>query len=409
MDRGSLALADSALVEECRDRSVELLRRNLVPAGILAASRTPRAISRGYCAVFGRDASICAIGMALSGDATLRRGALDSLATLARHQAANGQIPNIVGPRGGRPDFWYVGCIDATLWWLIALGILDRLRPGRVLQRRFAPAARRALRWLQCQEHPHFRLLQQNEASDWADIMPRSGYVLYTNALWHYVKRQYGLEGAQETRDNAELLLRPAAGARSGDRRTRILAAYARAGAPQHGLFLSYLNLAACGREGDAFGNALAVLCGLAEGEGAARILRALDRAAVGEPYPMRVVCRPVARGSREWRPYMNRHRQNRAWEYHNGGIWPFAGALWTTALAEAGLREAARVRLAGLARANARDDWSFHEWLHGRSGRPGGMQGQSWNAATFLIAHHVVVGGKPVFRPSADAQNGTW
>ena len=48
---------------------------------------------------------------------------------------------------------------------------------------------RRAINWLLAQEHQHFRLLQQNEASDWADIMPRSGYVLYTNALWYDVKR----------------------------------------------------------------------------------------------------------------------------------------------------------------------------------------------------------------------------
>ena len=39
-------------------------------------------------------------------------------------------------------------------------------------------------------------LLQQNEASDWADIMPRSGFVLYTNALWHRVKRLFDLPNA---------------------------------------------------------------------------------------------------------------------------------------------------------------------------------------------------------------------
>ena len=45
------------------------------------------------------------------------------------------------------------------------------------------------LQWLLAQEHQRFFLLQQNEASDWADIMPRSGFVLYTNALWYCVKR----------------------------------------------------------------------------------------------------------------------------------------------------------------------------------------------------------------------------
>jgi len=408
MDRHSEIIADAALVEECRQRALQLLHDNLTPAGILAASRTARATSRGYCTIFGRDASICAIGMALSGDAALRRGALAGLATLADYQASNGQIPNIVDPARQRSDFWYVGCIDATLWWLIAVAILDRLRPGGTLQRRFAPAARRALRWLHCQEHPRFRLLQQNEASDWADIMPRAGFVLYSNALWHLVKQQYGLEGARATRENAARLFNPFHVPSDRDRRTRILASYARSGARNRGLYLSFVNLAACGDEGDAFGNVLAVLCGLAEGANAARILRALDRAGVGKAYPMRVVCAPIAAQSRAWRPYMNRHRQNFAWQYQNGGIWPYAGALWSTALAEAGERAAAGAGLAALARANSLGGWAFNEWLHGRTLEPRGMRGQSWNAATFLIAERAVKDPSPLFGHPGLRQKGS-
>lgn len=403
MDRHAGVVADAEIVEECRERSLQLLRDNLTPAGILAASPSARARQRGYCAIFGRDASICAIGMAVSGDAGLRQGALDGLATLAAHQAPNGQIPNIVDARGGKADFWYVGCIDATLWWLIAIGILDRLRPGRTLQRRFAAPARRALHWLRCQEHPRFHLLQQNEASDWADIMPRSGFVLYTNALWHLVKQLYDIEGAAATRTNAARLLLPFSGTRSRDRRTRILSAYAKSGAQDRGLYLSFLNLATFGDEGDAFGNALAVLCGLARGQAGRRVLRALDRARVGDPYPMRAVCEPITSRSRAWRPYMNRHRQNFSWEYHNGGIWPYAGALWATALAEAGQHEAAAARLGGVARANAVGGWAFNEWLHGRSLAPGGMRGQSWNAAAFLVAHRAAQRAPALFLPAGD------
>ena len=64
---------------------------------------------------------------------------------------------------------------------------------------RWAAEVERALGWLLAQEHQHFRLLQQNEASDWADIMPRSGYVLYTNALWYDVKRRFALTDAEAT------------------------------------------------------------------------------------------------------------------------------------------------------------------------------------------------------------------
>ena len=52
VDRPSREVLDGALVEECRVRSVQLLRENLVPAGILAASRTAR--GRGLAVGFKR-------------------------------------------------------------------------------------------------------------------------------------------------------------------------------------------------------------------------------------------------------------------------------------------------------------------------------------------------------------------
>jgi hypothetical protein len=403
-DRHPEPVAHVELMEQCRLRSLQLLHENLTSEGILAASRTDEARERGYCAIFGRDASICAIGMGISGDPVLAKGALDGLETLAAHQATSGQIPNIVDVRKAKPDFWYVGCIDATLWWLIAVAILDRHRSQGTLQRHFSAPARRALHWLHCQEHPTFGLLQQNEASDWADIMPRTGFVLYTNALWHLVKRLYGLDGAHVTRDNAARLLMPFTHGPSNDRRSDILASYAREGAQDRGMYLSYVNLASFGDEGDAFGNALAVLGGLAEGPAETRVLGSLDTNGVGDVYPMRVVCSPIAARSRAWRPYMNRHRQNFAWQYHNGGIWPFAGALWITALSEAGRQEAAHIRLAALAGANSLADWGFYEWLHGKTFRPAGMRGQSWNAATYLIAHRAVHTPQPLFRIPAES-----
>ena len=56
---------------------------------------------------------------------------------------------------------------------------------------------------------PGLALVQQNEASDWADIMPRSGFVLYINALWYWVKKLYRLPGAEVMRDYANQLLYP--------------------------------------------------------------------------------------------------------------------------------------------------------------------------------------------------------
>jgi len=383
--------ASPQLVAECRSRAVALLKRNLCPAGILAATPVPAARARGYAAIFGRDAAICALGMAVAPDATLQREAATGILALARHQARNGQIPKFVDTAGYEADFWYLGCIDATLWWLIAIGLLDRHQPNGRLAQRLAGQVERAIVWLSCQEHQRFHLLQQNEASDWADIMPRSGFVLYTNALWYVVKRMYRLYGATETHRNFNQLFHPFAGAPAEYRRARLLVHYARRRSRQRELYFSFVNFSFCGDEGDVFGNVLAILAGLADEAATHRIVHAVMRARANDPYPVRVVCAPILEESVFWRPYMSRHRQNFAWQYHNGGIWPFVGAFWVIALAQAGLRAEAKVELGKVAQANALSDWAFTEWLHGRTLAPQGMAGQSWNAASFLLADHLL------------------
>src|SRR5258708_38571468 len=102
---------DQSLLDICHGKSIELLKRNLAPEGILAASPGERAGKRGYTAIFGRDAAVCAIGMAVSGDRLLERAAADGLHTLAEHQSPNGQIANFVDVLKHEADFCYLGCI----------------------------------------------------------------------------------------------------------------------------------------------------------------------------------------------------------------------------------------------------------------------------------------------------------
>ena len=414
-------IPDGALIGACHERSIELLKRNLTPEGILAATPSPAARKRGYTSIFGRDAGVCAIGMALSGDKLLEKAAASGLHTLAKHQAANGQIPKFVDVQKQEADFWYLGCIDSTLWWLIAVAFLDGRARGRMEERRRAGAAREgaaregaareggavsavrlrkryakqirlATQWLLAQEHQRFFLLQQNEASDWADIMPRSGFVLYTNALWYFVKRLYGLDAAAQTRDNFNGLFHPFSAVISEYRRARLLNNYVLQQAKNRDLYLSFVNFSFFGEEGDVFGNVLAVLLGLADTRASDRTINALVKARVADPYPVRAVTRPITQRNMLWRPYMERHRQNHAWQYHNGGIWPMVGGFWVAALVASGRHETAQEELKKLARACAVKDWAFAEWLHGKTLAPRGMPGQSWNAAGFLMAEHAVL-----------------
>ncbi len=374
-------------IERCRRESLLLLERNLTPQGVLAATRGAAADARRYNRIFGRDAAICVLAMCGSGVPTLEQGAVASLDALAAQQAANGQIPKYVDAEGREADFWYLGCIDATLWWLLAVDHVRRngTLPGNAT--RWQAEVDRALAWLQAQEHPRFRLLQQNEASDWADIMPRSGFVLYSNALWHRVKQRFIPEDAEATRSHFNELLQPFRSGRAGYHRTRLLQHYVRRARVDTGLYLSFLNFGSAGVEGDVFGNILAILCGLADESGGLAIVKAVQAAGAAEPHPIRVVLHPLVRSHNLWRAYMDRHGQNHPHQYHNGGIWPFVGGFWVQALQRLGLRSEARAALARLAAVNALDDWRFTEWFHGRTLVPMGMAGQSWNAATFLLA----------------------
>jgi glycogen debranching enzyme len=382
--------AATELIATAHARSIALLRRNLGPHGIVAATPGVQAAARRYDRVFARDAGLCALAMLESGVPELVDGAIAGIDAIAAAQADNGQMPKFVQPGEAEPgDFWYLGCIDASLWWLIAAGWVRRLFPTKVPAHWNAVTASTIV-WLRCQEHPRFRLLQQNEASDWADIMPRSGYVLYTNALWYYVKRLHGLAHADETLRQANELLHPFEG-RPDYARSRLLAHYVRRRAARSDLYLSFVNFASWGEEGDVFGNLLAVVLGLANDSRSESILHALGRAGVADPWPVRVVCDPIERTHTLWRDYMARHRQNLDWQYHNGGLWPMVGGFWVMALAAQGKRDEAHAALVRLAEANAVGDWRFNEWFHGRTLVPMGMDGQSWNAASFLLAERAL------------------
>ncbi|ADE13649.1 conserved hypothetical protein [Nitrosococcus halophilus Nc 4] len=382
------------LLEQCYQYSLALLRRNSAPAGIMACTPTEKASNRHYTAIFGRDAAICTLGLIASGQPDLIGTAVNGLLTLAKHQAPNGQIPKYVKPDLKEVDFWYSGCIDATLWWLIALNYVDQHRPEIKLGEELNTAVQRALNWLLCQEHQTFFLLQQNEASDWADIMPRSGFVLYTNALWFYVKKLYQLPCLEQTHYYFNALFFPFRQQFIKHRRARLLAHYIRNKCNSRQTYLSFINFSFWGEEIDVFGNILALLLNLPEdSRWRKEIHAALSKLGIDHPFPVRVVGIPIHQENPLWRTYMQRHQQNYPYQYHNGGIWPFIGSFWVLLLARLGMGGKARKTLLKVAASHQVNEWQFNEWFHGETGKPMGMPGQSWNAAMFILNYHILYG----------------
>jgi hypothetical protein len=162
--------------------------------------------------------------------------------------------------------------------------------------------------------------------------------------------------------------------------------------------YLSFVNFSFWGEEVDVFGNLLAALTGMASAAKGERIVEGLLSLEANRPYPIRVVGSPIEPEHSLWRTYMERHGQNLPFQYHNGGIWPFVGAFWALLLLWQGRRSLALAELERLAALNRISGWEFNEWFHGRTGAPGGMPGQSWNAALFLLAAAALENDLPLF-----------
>jgi hypothetical protein len=380
---------DISIISKCYDHSVQLLKNNSGPYGINAASRSKKAEGRNYANIFGRDAAICVLGMAVSGDPQLRAGAKRSLLTLGKYQAPNGQIPKFVKPETDEVDFWYAGCIDATLWWLIAVDFYDRHVPEERIKYRLRKQIELAIYWLRCQEHQRLHLVQQNEASDWADIMPRSGFVLYSNALWYAVKKIYQTPNLQKTKYNFRYIFSPFDKAVPENRRAHILAHYVKKNEKPKKFYLSFVNLSFWGPEVDVYGNILSMLFGLSPESKSLRRVNELISLKANEPFPIKSVLFPIRQNSQLWRTYMERYEQNFPYQYHNGGIWPYVAGFWIMLLLRLNRKKRAQQELERFALLNSLNNWEFNEWFHGKTGEPMGMAGQSWNAAMFILAYH--------------------
>jgi hypothetical protein len=382
-----------SIQEECYKKSIAVLKKNSTKFGILASGKTAKAQQRSYLSIFGRDASICSMGMVLSGDKQLVLSARRSLETLAKYQATNGQIPFWVKPEKKQADFYYTGCIDSALWWLIAIKFFDK-NSNYNLTKKLKLQIDKTINWLSCQEHPNFYLVQQNEASDWADLMPRTGFVLYSNALWYWVKKLYRLDDADQTKKYFNYILNPSTKVPKdilvkNSRLAKLLADLKPK--KKSPLYLSFVNRGFWGEEGDVFGNILAATVGLAEEKQVKQIIAFLKKEKANYPHPVKTVLKPIKRKGAQWRSYMGHLNLNNPEHYHNGGIWPYIGGFWVILLSITD-EKFAQEELVNLAKLNKKNNWQFNEWFDGKNGRAMGMSEQSWNAAMFLMTHKTLI-----------------
>ncbi len=400
----------SQFTDQAYSLAVKKLLKNASQKGIMASANYSDGDKPAYPDLYPRDMGVCVIGMLADGSKEMLDLAKLSIESMVIAQSEKGQFPQCYRLSENCPEWWHPGTIDGTIWWSIALleyykktqdkGFLDFLQPN----------LDKAFTWLTYQDTNNDSLLEQGEAAGWDDEMPRSGTVLYTNALWYWLVRlRVEVEGKEELRPLKEKIYEAANSflwVQKGDDHSisylenlqyvkdnyyaKRIMEWSQAQAVVLPYYMGYVSHLGFEMRCDVYGNILACISGLADEKKSRLITDFIFRAGVNKPYPVKVLYPPIYPGEQDWKPYMAKGRQNYPWQYHNGGIWPFVGGFWVMWL---GMVKDGRAEeeLNNLARALEQYNWEFNEYLHGLHGTPMGIANQSWSMAMFIGAYKTV------------------
>lgn len=401
----------SSLSQEAYSKALEQLRNNMTEQGLLAAAPFSfEGEQKAYTALYSRDIGISSIGILASGDETLRENLKLSLKSLAEAQSALGQLPFYYKPEENQKQFRTPGSLDSTLWWCIAFLLYYDATGDEAFYQEYKEHLEKAYLWLCYQDTNNDNLLEQGEAADWADEMPRQGIVLYTNTLWYWlVSLRITIEKREEYQSLREYIYEGFNTVfwihKQKDRnisyipdnnytQTHIFAKglmeYINSQVVYLPYYLSFVGHKTYELRCDTLGNVLACLVGLADDKQTELIIQHILQTGSNLPYPIVALYPPIFPGEPDWRPYMAKGRQNFPHQYHNGGIWPFIGGFWVQLLAHK-KPELATQELTKLAEANKLGDWQFNEYLHGEHGTPMGVPHQTWSMAMYLAAFKTV------------------
>lgn len=392
-------------------KALEALRRNITEKGFSACSLSDNVVygtDANYRAVWARDGAMTTVWTLDLEDEDIRTCQKATLRTMLTHQSPNGQVPGYVTIDDDQPAYSGVGgitAIDAGLWVVIAVWRFSQMTDDWSLIEEFAPELQRMMDWLSAQDSNNCGMLEIPEAGDWTDLFARSYHILYDEVLWHRclicysnILRHLGKE--ERAADYSDW---------SHHVRQVILRSFWPSTTPHHDGGLPSFSDVQFGL-GDArylvaqispfnyswrcdvFANLLAFLMNLVDKHRAMMTFRFMWGVGVNEPWPVKNLYPPVHAGDPEWRDYFAVNLLNLPNHYHNGGIWPFVGALWVRYIHKLGMSALARRELVKLARLCAQgvsQEWEFNEWHHGTTGRPMGKAFQAWSAAAFLQACH--------------------
>ncbi len=351
------------------------------------ATRFPR---DNYRRLFARDAFWMIFADILTDDNVLIEGTRNSIATLAKHQREDGAIPSNVSPEGAVSYGVINPRIDPTSLYIIGCGRFAKRHPGEGIIERYLASLGKAVSYLEKKwENAECGLLYIPRAGNWADEYLQQGFVLYDEVLWHMALREYadmleasgGREG-ESYRAKAEKVKRVIldkfwASRLEGTNENIYTRLKKKFDLDKTGYFIHFYFSSGveessfrhpCGIF-DAFGNILAILCGVASDEEAPKIIEFIDEISLNK-YPLVPAHYPFFPEEvfRSARLYQYRFKQF-VGHFHNGGLWAWYTGPYVAALVKCGYREKALKFLTGILKANyeKKDEMDFYEYHTGK------------------------------------------
>ncbi len=394
------------LVEDTFGRAINLLKANSTKYGIKASSSY-------YNQVWARDSFISFLGGNMLDDEMLHDCCRRTIETLGKTRSPLGQIPDFYNPDARRPEFGFSGATDSSTWYIIGLLNLFYYTESRSLLAEPLEAAMDAYRWLRYQDANNTWLIDSPQGADWMDAaIRRTGKTLYNNILFlmatKAINRLSGLSGKRVEgvlaldeeklgRRFSEVFLPTEENWKDIEKYWPYLAHRIRDDPPTPNLdyYVQFVSFSKFDLHFDTLSNLLCVLAGVAPGKLRNSIVKNVESRKLYEPYPVRVLDPPYREGEDSFDTEFNKrvpvqHRSD-PYNYHNGAVWPFVGSFYVLCLHRFKGHDAPSA-LSNLARANnvfrAKEKTGFNEWLNGKSGKPLGQIGQSWNAGTYVAAY---------------------
>lgn len=359
----------------------------------------------------------------MTGDESLLKCARTTVETFAKTRAPLGQIANFHDLGTDQPEFGFSGSTDSSCWYIIGVASLYRATGDKSLLGEALDAAVDAYRFVRYQDANNSWLVDSPQGADWMDAaIQRTGKVLYNNVLFLASTKCISslLMSAGRTPQSVNILDYEALKVRftdaflPGEDSIERLSKYWPRLATHHAeqkvvdlsrkYYLQYISFARIDSHFDTLSNLLCCVFGAADKATFGSILETIENRGLARPYPVRVLDPPYKKGDAGYDENFDaivpiQHRSGPL-DYHNGGVWPFVGGFYVSALFSIGREEAAK-QLEALAKANAElregETVGFNEWLDGRKGEAKGQYGQSWSAGMYIAAHSASRGKDPL------------